>query len=138
MPVAARLLIAVATVHLALAAPHSEAAGKFDGAAPLLCVPITVMECAREADCRRVTAESVNLPQFLKVDVKAGTVLSDESKRTSPFRNIEHLDGTLLLQGGQAGRGWTMAISEETGSMSATILSAGEGFVVFGSCTLLP
>lgn len=115
------------------------AAGQYDGSAPLLCVPITVMECARDgadAECRRVTPASVNLPQFLQVDVPAAKVHAEGGGRQSPVRNVEHLDGRLIVQGGQGGRGWTMTISEETGRMMATISADGDGFVVFGACTL--
>jgi hypothetical protein len=111
------------------------AAGAYDGSTPLLCVPITINECGPDGECKRVTADSVNLPQFLKVDVKAQKVHSEETQRVSPFERVQHLNGRMIIQGGQDGRGWTMTISEETGRMSATISSDGEGFVVFGVCT---
>ena len=31
-----------------------------------------------------------------------------------------------------------MLIDEETGRLSATVTADGEGFVVFGACTVLP
>ena len=130
--------VVLAAAGICLAPYGAAAAGKYDGSAPLLCVPILVTECEAEGECKRVTAESVNLPQFLKVDVKAQKVHSEETGRASPVRNVEHLNGKMIIQGGQDGRGWTMTISEETGKMSATISSDGEGFVVFGACTLLP
>ena len=130
--------VVLAAVAICVAPYRAAAAGKYDGSAPLLCVPITVTECGADGECKRVTADSVNLPQFLKVDIKAQKVHSQETGRASPFRNVEHLNGKMILQGGQDGRGWTMTISEETGKMSATISSDGEGFVVFGACTLLP
>jgi len=114
------------------------AAGKYDGSTPFLCVPIAINECTPDGECRRVAAEKVNLPQFLKVDAKAQQVTSEETGRKSPVKNVEHLDGNMILQGGQAGRGWTMTISETTGKMSVAITSEGEGFVVFGACTPLP
>jgi len=138
MKIARAPRVIFATVALCVASSGAVAAGKYDGSAPLLCIPTIVNECARDAECKRVTAERVNLPHFLKVDVKAQKVLSEETGRESPFRNIEHLNGNMILQGGQAGRGWTMTISEETGTMSATISSDGDGFVVFGACRLLP
>ena len=115
------------------------AAARYDGSMPLLCVPIIVFECADDspdAECKRRTAASVNLPQFLNVDTKAMKVHTGAGGRESPVRNIEHLNGNLIVQGGQDGRGWTMTVVEETGKMSATISSDGEGFVVFGACTL--
>lgn len=131
--------LALAVVCLCLSRSPGEAAGKFDGSAPLLCVPTIVIECAAdgpEGECKRRTAASVNLPQFLNVDLKAMKVHSDGGARHSPIRNIEHLGGNLIIQGGQDGRGWTLTISEQTGRMSATISADGEGFVVFGACTL--
>ena len=84
----------------------------------------------------RRTAASVNLPQFLKVDVKAMKVQSEETGRDSPIRNVEHQDGNLIIQGGQNGRGWTMTISEDRGLMSGVVTAAGEGFVLFGACAV--
>ncbi len=49
----------------------------------------------------------------------------------------EHNPGNLIMQGGEAGRGWTLVISEETGKMSATISEDRVGFVIFGACTPL-
>jgi hypothetical protein len=132
--------IALASLSLLLLvagmALSATAAGKYDGSAPLLCAPVVVMECGPDGDCQRRSAESVNLPQFFKVDLKARTVRSEETGRDSPIRNLEHLNGQMILQGGQNGRGWSMTISEETGKMSGAISTEGEGFIVFGACTL--
>jgi hypothetical protein len=112
---------------------ESRAAGKYDGSVPLLCAPTVVTECGPDGDCQRRTAASVNLPQFMKIDLKAMKVSSEETGRDSPIRNVEHQDGSLIIQGGQNGRGWTMTVSEDSGSMSAAITAAGEGFVIFGA-----
>jgi hypothetical protein len=136
MRISAAIGMVLAAIGICLGPCRSEAAGKYDGSAPLLCVPILITECGPEGECQRRTADNVNLPQFLKVDLKAQKVHSEETTRHSPIRNVEHLNGNLIIQGGQDGRGWTMTISEETGKMSATISSDGEGFVVFGACTL--
>ena len=124
----------VAAVMLFAAPCAATAAGKYDGSAPLVCVPSTVSECRLEGECKRVTPDSVNLPQFFKVDVKALKVHSEETGRASPFKTVEHADGNMILQGAQAGRGWTMTISEETGKMSAAISSGAEGWIIFGAC----
>src|SRR5262245_29699838 len=128
----------LAAVLVGIAPSGARAAGKFDGSVPLLCAPTAISECGPDGECKRVTAESVNLPQFFKVDVKAQKVHSEETGRISPFRTIEHLSGNLILQGGQDGRGWTMTVSEQTGRMSAAISSHEVGFVVFGACTTVP
>ena len=128
----------LAAAGLCLAPNPAGAAGKHDGSAPLLCVPIGVTECGAEGECKRGTAESVNLPQFMRVDVKAMTIRSEEQKRESPIKTVEHMNGKLILQGTQGERGWTMLIVEDTGRLSATVTADGEGFVVFGACTVLP
>ena len=114
------------------------AAGKFDGSAPLACALTDVHECAADAECKRVSAGRVNLPPFVKVDIRAGKVHSESAGRESPFKSAQRLDGTLLLQGSENERAWTMMIAETTGKMSATISAAEEGFVIFGSCMVLP
>jgi hypothetical protein len=128
--------VIAAAVVLVGAPGTSTAAGKYDGSAPLLCVPTLVAECRVEGDCRRVTPDSVNLPPFFKVDVRGQKVHSEESGRASPFTTVERLGGNMILLGSQAGRGWSMTISEETGKMSAAISSGGEGWVVFGTCVV--
>jgi hypothetical protein len=138
MRIVALLGVVVVAVVSSMAPVSAMAAGKFDGSTSMVCVPIVVTECGPEGECKRVTAEAVNLPQFLKVDVKAMKVQSEETGRDAPFKSIERSDGSLILQGGQAGRGWTMTIDEATGKMSATISSHGEGFIVFGACMLQP
>ena len=130
--------VIVGTLTLGLAPLGAAAAGKYDGSVPLLCVPTVVSECGVESECKRVSAEGVNLPPFFKVDLKAQKVHSEETGRASPVRSIERLDGNMVIQGAQAGRGWTMTSSEETGKMSAAISSGGEGWIMFGACTLLP
>ncbi len=134
MKIAQPIGLAIAAAMLVVAPGGAAAAGKYDGSAPLVCVPTIVSECRLEGDCKRVTPDSVNLPHFFKVDVKALKVHSEETGRASPFKTVEHLDGSMILQGAQGGRGWTMTIAEETGRMSAAISSGAEGWIIFGAC----
>ena len=71
MKISGTLAVIVGAVALFMAPSGASAAGKYDGSVPMLCSPVVVSECRLEGECRRVTADSVNLPQFLKVDVKA-------------------------------------------------------------------
>jgi hypothetical protein len=138
MKILGPVAMVLAAAGLCLAPIPAGAAGKYDGSAPLLCVPTGVTECGAEGECKRGTAESVNLPQFMRVDVKAMTIRSEEQKRESPIRTVDHMDGKLILQGTQGQRGWTLLIAEDTGQLSATVAADGEGFVVFGACAVLP
>ena len=118
--------------------PNDAALAKFDGSAPLLCAPIEVIECEAAGKCFNGTPESVNIPQFFKINFQ-DKVLSATGKegRKTPIKHVEHNQGKLIMQGGEAGRGLTMVISEETGKMSATMSEDRVGFIIFGACMAL-
>ena len=118
--------------------PLSIAAADFDGSRSLLCATIETFECGSDIECQRGTAQSINLPQFLKIDFKdkkiSGTRESGEVLSTK-IENTEHGDGKLVLQGTQNNKGWSMLINEATGKMTITASDDQVGFVVFGACT---
>lgn len=113
------------------------AAGKYDGSVPLVCVPLAVTECGAEGECQKGTPQSVNLPQFFSVDFKTMTIRAVEENRESAIKTVDRVHGKMILQGVQGQLGWTMIIAEDSGQMSATIAGAIEGYIIFGSCTLL-
>ena len=53
------------------------------------------------------------------------------------IKNQQQLDGMLILQGAENGRGWSMAIDEKSGEMTLTVAGDQVGFVVFGACMRL-
>ncbi len=59
-----------------------------------------------------------------------------EEKRESLIKNIERNSETIILQGIEHGRAWSIAISEDTGKMTGTASEGEGGFVVFGACVL--
>jgi hypothetical protein len=120
---------------LALYPALAEAA--YDGSVPLLCAVIEVFDCQADGDCQRGTAESVNLPQFVKVDFAEKTLSTPEQgerKSITPITHAERVDGNMVLQGVEGGRAWSMVIAKETGKISATVSDHQVGFVVFGAC----
>jgi hypothetical protein len=123
-----------------LCATTSSAIGadsKFDGSVPLLCVPIEITECDEGGRCYQGTAEDVNLPQFIRVNLKDKVLsgIGDSADRTTLINFLERENGKIVLHGGQKGRGWTALISEETGKLVATIADEGTAFIIFGACT---
>ncbi len=118
-------------------------AADFDGARPILCSVIKVIECTSTVN-RVVTAESIGMPEFLRVDVagkKVWPAMDKEGKRVSEIKRVEHLDGMLILQGADAGvrdkrdgTGWSATISEATGKFTLTAAGEKTAFVVFGAC----
>jgi hypothetical protein len=121
----------------AVTGPAIGADAKFDGSVPLLCVPIEITECDQGGGCYQGTAEDVNLPQFIRVNLKEKVLsgVGDSADRTTPIDFMERENGKIVLHGGQRGRGWTALITEETGKLVATISDEGTAFIIFGACT---
>ncbi len=113
------------------------AAGDFDGSKKLICAPSDVFECGPTIDCQRGTPETVNIPRFIRVDVKkkqlSGSVAGGEEITTS-IQNVTTKDGKLTLQGAENARAWSLVIDQETGHMSASVSDNVEGFLLFGGC----
>lgn len=125
--------------------PTSAFAAGLDGSEPFLCSIIDVVECTPERECINGEASSVNLPYFVKVDVKGKEIRDpqggDDSRMTK-IQMVTHLDGKLLLQGAEHGFegeddavGWTMSIDEEDGRMIFSASREKAGFIIFGACT---
>ena len=78
---------------------------------------------------------AVNSPAFIRVDV-AGQMVTAEGNKRSPLRSVTHLDGELILQGGENGRGWSATIDEGSGRMAVAVVDNDYTFSLFGTCTL--
>lgn len=118
--------------------PMQLAAAQFDGSDALLCALVQIIECEADRECHPVTTEMAMIPRFLKINFEKNSIsATEESNRTdvSVLKNFERVDGRLIIQGAENGRGWTIVISEKTGKMSATVSDEDVGFVVFGACT---
>jgi hypothetical protein len=99
-----------------------------------VCVPTAVAECVAEGECRPSTAESENLPDFFKVDLKARTIRAEDKGRLSPIKRIDRDADQITLYGSEAKRSWVLMIREKTGRMSGSVTGDGESFVIFGVC----
>jgi hypothetical protein len=131
-------LIGIILVTFICIVPLSLSAAGLDGSSPLLCAVIEVFECSLERDCNEVTLEGANVPQFIKLDFKNKKISSPEGSKVtkeSAIKNFEQNNGTLILQGAENGRGWSIAVAGDTGKMTGTISENEGGFVVLGACT---
>lgn len=116
---------------------NQPAAAQGDGSEPLLCAIVQVFECEANGECNPVSIETAVLPRFINVDVEEKIISATEESGitdVSKIRNFERIDGRFILQGAENGRGWTIVVLEETGTMSATVSDEDVGFVVFGAC----
>ena len=125
--------------------PLLSMAGDFDGSKPLLCTVIEVTECILGEGCKEVTAEEINLPRYLWINVGKKTIQSKKTSdeaRKSTIEHVKEVDNKLILQGAEHGRddvqdgfGWTIAIMEDTGQMVLSASGDLVGNVAFGVCT---
>ncbi|MGH0032706.1 MAG: hypothetical protein ACQGVC_23180 [Myxococcota bacterium] len=113
-------------------------AGDFDGSKKLLCAPGEAVDCMARGECVQVSPIEMNLPRFITVDARAkrlsGTPVGGE-EQTTDIQNVQTVDGKLILQGAENGRGWSMVIDQTTGDLSAAVADQTNGFVLFGVCT---
>jgi Glycine-zipper domain len=78
------------------------------------------------------------LPQFIKLNFTEKTLSTTEAaqrQQSTPIKNIEQVDSSMILQGVEGGRAWSLIIAKETGKMSTAVADDQVGFVVFGACT---
>jgi len=132
-----KIVLLILALLLISGLPSHVLAGDFDGSKPLLCAVIETIECTPDGECLRGEAESIDMPAFLKINFSKKTISGtrqDGTVRTTEIKSMEQVDGKLILQGVQNGKGWTMIVSEATGEATITASDDQVGFVVFGAC----
>ena len=131
-------LIALA---LGLGLSASVSAAGLSASGNMVCAAASVVGCTTGPSCLQGTAASFDLPTvFMFVDFKKKTITGTEAdgdKVVSPIRNQETTDSTLILQGIENQRGWTMAIDRQSGGMSLSSTGPDVDFIMFGACTAL-
>jgi hypothetical protein len=134
-----RKLLTALALGLGLSAGVSAAGLSASG--NLVCAASSVIGCTSGPSCLQGTAASFDLPAvFMFVDFKKKTITGTEAdgdKEVSPIRNQETTDSTLILQGIENQRGWSMAIDRQSGEMSVSSTGPDVDFMIFGACTAL-
>jgi hypothetical protein len=129
-------LVAVTLIAaLAGTAGRAAAAGPYDGSRPLLCAVTTIMECDASGQCERQIPDGVTSPRFVRVDVAAQAIVADTTRK-SQIKSVARVDGELIVQGSENGRGWSATIDEQTGRMAAAVVDNDHTFSLFGGCTI--
>jgi hypothetical protein len=93
------------------------------------------MECDADGRCERHLPDGADSPKFIRVDVAAKAVSADGNKK-SVLKSVARVDGELILQGSENGRGWSATVDEETGAMAAAVIEQDYTFSLFGTCTI--
>ena len=119
-------------------AVHSALAASYDGSQPFLCAPIDIVSCGSGGRCDRETAQSVDLPQFLKFDVGGSQITGTRPNGQllkAEIDKVQHVEDRMVLQGVEGRLMWSVLVAEDTGDMTLTAGGDKVGFVAFGACT---
>ena len=111
------------------------------GADRLICAASTVMACGEGGECFEIQPAELNVPQFIEIDLKGkrlSTTKASGQNRSTPILTLKRENGTIVLQGYEAGRAFSFIISEEDGRSSAAVARDGLSVAVFGACTPSP
>lgn len=129
-----KLAIHVAIL-LALITFGTASAGDFDGSKFLICATVDAMDCVSGEDCTKGRPGDMGAPAFLRIDFAKKAITGP--KQSTPIVSMDNNDQQILLQGKEHGYGWTLALDQEGGKFSATLVNREGVFVLFGSCTPL-
>ena len=136
-----RRLSWLAVVALALVAPPVRA-DDVTGADRLLCHADTITICYDDGSCELGSADALNVPQFIEVDLVAkrlSTTKASGLNRTSTIDSLRRPEGqgTVVLQGFEKGRAYSFVIEEKTGDLTIAVAGPSRGVTAFGACTPL-
>jgi hypothetical protein len=120
---------------LLAAAVAASAAPPYDGSKPMQCAIDTVMVCSDPSVCVRGTAQTVNLPPTLTVDVGQRVISGAATGRTIKITSVNREGGRLLISGSEMAGSWNMAVVEDSGDMSSAVIVRNGGFLMFGRCS---
>ena len=131
MTVSVRIGLAI----LILAASSFSTAADFDGSKMIICAPVEAMDCTPGAVCQRGVPNDIGAPAFIRIDFGKKLVIGP--KRSASITSIEKNESQVLLQGNEFGYGWSIAVDQQGGQMSATLTNREGAYVMFGACTPL-
>lgn len=102
-----------------------------------VCSLSKAIECDGDLNCG-APAPQQPTPTFIHVNLDDSriTLLAPPERRgeTTQIRAMEREGDQLILSGIEAGRGWSMNMSEASGKMSITINFGDAAWIVFGQC----
>ncbi len=110
----------------------------FAGPNEFICAAAEAIACAQDEQCIRGTAESVNLPLLLRVNLKEKTIMSlreSGEPRTSIILEVIEGEKTVVLFGVDGDSAWNVVIDRSDGKMTLTNANYDAGYIVHGACS---
>jgi hypothetical protein len=106
----------------------------------LLCSSLEMALCTSGSGCIDVLPEDMNVPLFLRIDIKqkklSATEESGEDRETIATA-LQRVDDNLVIQGYENDRAFSMLVHEPTGYATFTSVTDLESSTIFGACTPL-
>lgn len=113
-------------------------ADQLTGIDRFICAAAQVQICIENDSCYVASASELDVPDFIVIDLgkkKVSTTKASGLNRSTTFTSVSRSDGTLFLQGVDAGRAFSFVIDEATGRMTVAVARDGLAVTVFGACT---
>lgn len=110
-------------------------AANFDGSKPLICAPVEAVDLRAGEEIVKARPTDIGAPSFLRVDFANKKIAGP--KTVTPIRSLEKNDKQLLLQGTELGFAWTLALDQQEGAMTITLVDRTGAVVLSGTCTPL-
>jgi hypothetical protein len=105
----------------------------------LICSGLSAARCEiATGTCEAKTPWALNLPDFVKLDIRGKLVTSTDARgeaRRTPIGTIQRANGFIVLQGIDGERPFSWLITEATGEGTMTLSSPRAGITVFTVCT---
>ena len=102
-----------------------------------ICAVGEVYECEAVTGCKRVSTDTINLSEFVVVDVDKKQMTEGaigENSETEDIEGLTSTDKAIFLHGTQDQETWNATISLENGSFTGGITSSPSSFALFGHC----
>jgi len=115
----------------------SAAADDVTGKDRFVCTSWRAISCSTEGACESTDAWRLNMPDFLKVDLRAMEMVTPEGTdepRSTKIGSLARNAGRLFLNGSQDVRGFTWVINESTGEGRFVIVSDTTSITLFTAC----
>ena len=125
---------------LCLAASAGSFADSFTGKTNAVCAAVSVIACTDKMECMQGNAHTFDMPAFMFIDVRKNTVrtVADAGESaSSEIKTKEITENSVILQGYENHRGWTLAIDRTDGSLNLSSTGPELNFMISGNCTAL-
>lgn len=101
-----------------------------------ICALSRAYGCSQNYECSEWAIEEIELPRFVRIDLEKNIIISLDKKVNrddTKIDRVEKLESITVLQGVEL-RAWSIALGQDSGSLTLSASGDGHGFIVFGSC----